>query len=219
MFRDFAPKTKGRGRFHRVTENFPYAMGGETMCLPARAGDLSRFNLWTPAGPFSHNDTLYEWATIFGQLLLRQGLNFGIGGMYIEFENTAEPGDPVTPPIVTRDADQGIDYYDALAGSGVRDYLRVPLVAGTLTSSDPVNFPKGNVSTFFAQTTGLVGVHGKTFSDVVNSVVFGAALVSFVDLADATQDLILSRLYKDSTEQIAKTPTIQVGVEWQYIGG
>lgn len=170
---------------------------------------------WDAVTGWMHNDILYEWGTIFASLLMRKGLNYGIGGMYIEFENVASPGDPVSAPTVTRNADEGVEYYNALSGSGDRDYLRVPLIASSLGISDATNFPKGNEPSFFAQTTGVEGVHGKTFSDAVNSTVFGGALVAFVDETDPTQDLVLSRFYAEVASQQVKLSTGQVGFQWK----
>lgn len=170
---------------------------------------------WEPTTTFMSNEVLYEWGTIFAKLLMRNGLNYGIGGMYVEFENVASPGDPVSAPIVTRNADEGVEYYNALSGSGNRDYLRVPLIAASLGISDATNFPKGNEPSFFAQTTGVAGVHGKAFSDVANSTVFGGALVAFVDETDPTQDLVLSRFYAEVASQQVKLSTGQVGFQWK----
>lgn len=172
---------------------------------------------WERPTNWHHNDILYEWGALVGRLLLRQGLNYGIGGMYIEFANVASPGDPVTPPDVSRDAGQGVDYYNDLSTSPDFDYLRVPLIAGTIDSSDQTRFPKGNQLTFFAQTSGVEGVHGKPFSDVNNSVAFGGALVAFVDDSDFTQDLVLSRFYFSVDEQMAKLATGQIGYEWKLL--
>lgn len=169
--------------------------------------------------PWEPNALLYEWGAIFSQLILRRGLNYGIGGMYIEFENVNNPGDPVTAPTFTRDVGEGLDYYNALANSSNRDYLRVSIISGTLDTSDPVKFPKGNQPVFFAQTSGLVGVHGKPFSDVNNSTVFGGALVSFVDETDHTLDLVLSRSYVSTARQQVKLPTSQIGFEWRLTFG
>lgn len=170
---------------------------------------------WTPATDFMHNDFLYEWGAIVGNLLARRGLQYGIGGLYIEFENVASPGDPVSAPAFTRAAGEGVEYYDALSGSGDRDYLRVPLIIATVDSTDAIRYPKGNRVTFFAQTSGVEGVHGKTFSDTVNSVVFGAALVAFVDETDHTQDIVLSRFYSEVAKQKPKLSTSQIGMEWK----
>lgn len=170
---------------------------------------------WEPLTDYTPNDLLFEWGTILASLLLRKGLTFGIGGMYVEYENVASPGDAVAAPAFTRGADEGVEYYDGLAGSADRDYLRVPLVAGSLDSSDPVSFPKGNRASFFAQTSGVSGVHGKPFSDAVNSTCFGGALVAFVDEADPTRDLVLSRFYLDPAQQQVKLATSQVGYEWR----
>jgi hypothetical protein len=164
---------------------------------------------WVP------NEVLYEWGAIVGNLLLRTGINYGIGGMYIEFENVPSPGNPVSPPTLTRDANQGVTYYNELVTNPIRDYLRVPLIAGLMNVSDVVNFPKGNLPTFFAQTQGVVGAHGKPFGDANNSVVFGGALVAMVDGADYTQDLVFSRFYLATDKQQPKLPTSQVGVEWE----
>jgi hypothetical protein len=146
---------------------------------------------------------------------MRKGLNYGIGGMYMEFENTASPGDQVSPPAFTRDAGEGVEYYNGLSMSSDRDYLRVPLIASTLGISNETNFPKGNQPSFFAQTVGVAGVHGKPFSDANNSTVFGGALVAFVDEEDHTRDIVLSRFYLEVDKQQPKLSTSQIGFEWR----
>jgi hypothetical protein len=170
---------------------------------------------WARRTGWKRNDVLYEWGAIVGQLLMRRGLQYGISGMYLEFENTASPGDPVSPPALSRAAGEGVDYFAGLSTSDDRDYLRVPLIASTLETTDETLFPKGNAPTFFAQSSGVEGVHGKTFSDSANSVVFGGALVAFVDAGDPTQDLVLSRFYLEVSDQQAKLSTSQIGLEWQ----
>jgi len=206
---------KGEVRLHSV---FPMgrSMGKSTWDVrPRPGGEPGLFNFWSRRSEWEHNDFLYEWGAIFAQLLMRKGLQYGIGGMYIEFENTASPGDVVTAPDFTRGADEGVAYYNALSGSGDRDYLRVPLVASTLDSTDETNFPKGNRPTFFAQTSGAEGVHGKPFSDADNSTVFGGALVAFVDDEDHTRDIVLSRFYVSAAKQQVKLSTSQIGFEWR----
>lgn len=197
MPRDFVRRPRGRVRLYRA---------------PDREGAALR---WLPLTSWRRNDVLYEWGTAVGNLLLRRGVNYGIGGMYVEYENVASPGDPVSVPAFTRDADQGVEYYSGLALASDRDYLRVPLIAGVLNVSDEASFPKGNAPTFFAQTSGVEGVHGKPFSDVDNSKVFGAALVAFVNADDPTQDLVLARFYTPVSEQQVKLASSQVGIEWE----
>lgn len=168
---------------------------------------------WEAKTGWMPNLVVYEWGTIVGNLLNGKGLNYRIGGMYLEFENVASPGDTVTPPTFDRTRD--INYYTNLSGSATRDYLRVGLTASQLTSSDASLFPGGNVCTYFARSQGVTGVHGKTFSDSANSVIFGASLVAYIDSSDATQDLILSSMYFDTADQQAKLSTSQIGLEWE----
>ena len=166
-----------------------------------------------PTTEWLSNLVVYEWASIAANLLVGTGLNYRIGGMYFEFENVAAPGDTVTPPAFDRTRD--VDYYNALSGSSNRDYLRVAIgTSKDVTSADTTLFPHGNVCTLFTRTVGTTGVHGKTFSDSVNSVIFGAALVAYVDATDATQDLIFSSAYLSAADQQAKLSTSQVGLEW-----
>jgi len=165
---------------------------------------------WTPQTPLRSNLVVYEWAKIVAKLLSSGDASYRIGGLYMEFENVASPGDTVSAPSFDRTRD--ISYYTNLAGSSSRDYLRVPLTAQTISSSG--GDLADNEITFFARSSGVTGVHGKTFSDSVNSVVFGASLVAFVDNTDATQDLILSSVYFDPADQQAKLATSQIGLEW-----
>jgi len=168
---------------------------------------------WEPQGAFESNQIMYDWATIVGELLrgAPDGKPYKIGGLFIEFE--VNGGAPVSPPTFERSG--GIDYYTSLAGSATRDYLRVPLTVVDLESTNTSNFPGGNALTFFGRTDGVVGVHGKTFSNAVSSRVYGGALVAYPDFGDATQDLVFSRFYwADTANQIVKATGSQIGIEW-----
>ena len=168
---------------------------------------------WVPQGDFEHNEVMYDWATIVGELLrgAPDGKPYKLGGMYIEFENNG--GAPVYPPSFDRD--DGVAYYNGLSASATRDYLRVPMTVIDLDTTDVSNFPGGNRVTCFARTDGVTGVHGKTFSNAVSSRVFGAALVAFPAFGDATQDLVFSRFYWSNTDnQIVKATGSQIGLEW-----
>lgn len=162
---------------------------------------------WVPHGTWQDNLTLYDWAEINGMLLRNEpdGRAYHIGGLYIEFENNG--GVPVSAP--TFDRSGGKSYYDSLSGSGTRDYLRVPMTASTIADSG-----NGKLITFFGQTEGVVGVHGKTFSDTVSSRVFGAALVAFPVYEDDTQDIVHSRFYYESDNQLVKQAGSQITVTW-----
>jgi hypothetical protein len=169
---------------------------------------------WHSKQNFEKNSILYEWATIVGELLRNapDRKPYHLGGMYIEFENNG--GSAVSPPTVARD--EGGNYYEDLLMHATRDYLRVPMTAVTLTSTDDELFPFGNRVTSFAQTAGLTGVHGKTFSAAQQSRIYGAALVAFPDFGDATQDLVFSRFYySDPDNQMVKLVGSEVGIEWR----
>lgn len=212
-----ARRPRGRVRGYTVDDT-PYMLRPDDKFLPSRPDGRAANVCWRRRTDWQHNDVLYEWGTILAMLLARRGINYGIGGMYIEYANVASPGDAFAKPTFTRDADQGVQYYDNLALTAMQDYLRVPLVATQIDSEDATLFPKGNRNTFFAQTSGVVGVHGKPFSDAHNSLAIGGALVAFVDPVDASQDLVLSRFYFEEANQIAKLASSQIGYEWQFAG-
>lgn len=195
---------RGRVRAHRIYRSTPKKQ-------PYRLFDEKRNELWLPQTAFKKNLVLNQWGTIVSKLLSSGDARYRIGGMYLEFENTASPGDPVSAPSFDRTRD--VTYYDDLAGSGNRDYLRVPMTASQLLS-DGDGFVNNQI-VFFARSGGTTGVHGKTFSDSVNSTVFGASLVAFIDDNDATQDLLLSSFYFATADQQQKLSTSQVGIEWE----
>lgn len=170
---------------------------------------------WRQTTPWSRNLVVYQWADIVAKLLANGDSRYRIGGMYLEFANVASPGDTVSPPSYTRT--RTIDYYNSLATNPDVDYLRVSLIATQLSASDS-NFAN-NLLSFFAKSSGLIGVHGKTFSSGSNSVIYGASLVAYVDATDATQDLLFSSIYLDPADQQPKLPTSQVGIEWQLTLG
>lgn len=152
-----------------------------------------------------------DYATVVSKLLSGNP-EYKAAGMYFEFQNLADPEDEVSAP--SYEVSDGIDYYLGLAESEDIDYIRVPLTAATVSSSDADRFPGGNVLTAFAQTSGTVGHHGKTYSDSVNSKVFGGALVAMPDQDDSTQDLVISRFYFDAEKQQLKLSSSQIGLAW-----
>lgn len=177
----------------------------------ARLSIVDPLHGWLAVAPWKSNLVMYDWATIAAYGLGQGNANYKVAAMYLEFENNG--GAAVTAP--TYDRSGGLSYYNGtLASSPNRDYLRVPLIAATVTSDNPTNFPQGDLVTFYAQSSGSVGVHGKTFSDTVSSRVFGAALVATPLFSDAAQDLVFSRIYWPSTSQQIKLPSSQIGVTW-----
>ena len=165
------------------------------------------------------NQIQYSWGYAAAQALGKGDRNFKISTLYVEFENVTLPGDAVTVPSYGRE--EGREYYQDLALSGVRDFLRVPLLLDPSIGIE-AGFEDfftagvdGNKLTFFTQTQGTQGFHGKSFNDGVNSKVFGAALVATPEFGDPTKDVIFARTYFDVADQTLKLASSQVGITWE----
>ena len=169
------------------------------------------------------NQLQHTWGYVAAQCMGKGNRSYKIAAMYIEFENTASSGDPVTAP--SYDRSEGIEYYQDLALSADRDFLRVPLLVepeiGIETGYEDsfTEGESGNKLTFFTQTQGTTGFHGKTFSDSVNSTIFGVALVATPEFSDPTKDVVGARTYFDVADQVVKLPNSQVGVTWDWTFG
>jgi hypothetical protein len=173
-----------------------------------------RNKVWTPATPWIPNLVTYDAAYILAQLLRGSpdGKNYSISAAYILFENNG--GAPVSVPAFGRD--DGKSFYDGLLTDPNQDYIRVAVSGVTLDSTDTTLYPDGNRLTVFAQTEGVVGVHGKTFSDTVSSRVFGGAVVAAPVFADQTQDLVYANFaWGDSDDQMIKLAGSQLGVTYR----
>lgn len=199
MLRDVSPQLQGRIGLWKVHE--------------VRGRNLGQvLHRWVEPITYCSNQIQYDWGLIAANALGIGDTSYRISAMYIEFENVASPGDPVSIPAFGRD--EGTEYYDNLQSSGSRDFLRVPLIQqpliGAAGASD--EFTK---MTFFSLSQGTEGVHGKTFSDGVNSKVFGAALVATPVFADRTQDIVFARGYYAVSEQTLKEASHQVGLTWE----
>mgnify|MGYP000051780139 CR=1 FL=1 len=167
------------------------------------------------AGRWARNARMRQAASIETLLLTTGDRKYRVAGMYIEFTNVASPGDPVAVPTFSIDDPDAAAYFNGLSASPDTDYLRVPLLGNQVSASDEELYPLGNVVTWFAQTTGVVGVHGKAFGADANSVVTGGALVALVDPADPASDLVYARFYLPQDEQAPKLANGQVSLEWQ----
>jgi len=169
------------------------------------------------------NQVQYSWGTVASECIGKGNRNFRISAMYLEFENMSNPSNAVTAPTYERD--EGLEYYQALESSGVRDYLRVPLLlpAGVDIATGFESYftegVNGNRLTFYSQSQGAVGVHGKVFSDSVHSKLFGVALVATPVFADPSQDVIFSRTYLTSDKQGLKQASKSLGITWRIIFG
>ena len=166
---------------------------------------------WDLSAPYQHNDVLYEWAHIVTNLMRNEpdGKNYSIGGMYIEFDNS---GSAAAVPTVSRD--ESLSYYNNLnISNSDQDYLRVPLIATASDNSDTATFALDNEAIFYAQTEGATGIHGLTFG--TGSKVFGCGLVAYRSSSDSSQDLIFSRSYFITANQLDKATGSQIGITWK----
>lgn len=179
-----------------------------------------RTGLWTPRHLKRSNQIQYDWARIALQCIGLGKANYKINGIYVEFQNVASPGDPGDVPAFDRG--EGIEYYTALTGD--RDYLRLPLLSTPQlgVEDDYTNFFTGegddfNKMTFFAQTSGVLGVNGLEFSSGANSLAVGIALVATPVLADRTRDIVFGRAYFEIAEQVPKESSHQIGLSWEQV--
>ncbi len=166
----------------------------------------------------TQNQLQYSWGFIAARAIGMGDADYQVDAMYIEFENVAAPADPITAPAYGRD--EGLEYYDGLSASGTKDYIRTALVSTPMlgVKSGFENYfgtNEGNKLTFFAQTSGATGVHGRTFSDVVNSKVYGAALIATPAFVDPTQDVVFARTYFATAGQVVKEASSQIGITWE----
>ena len=176
--------------------------------------EVNSNGVWLPQVSF-HNQIQWTWGEIACKLFGEGNQDYKISGMYLEFENTATSGDEVSAPSFDRS--EGIEYYSALSASPSRDFLRVQLISNpsvTLISGYEGSSLKNNQLTFFAQSTGSLGVHGKPFTAGSNSTVFGLALVATPSWSDRTKDLIFAREYYPTASQVVKQASSQIGVSW-----
>ena len=164
------------------------------------------------------NQIQYGWGTVAAQCIAKGDRSYKINAIYMEYENVASPGDTVSVPTYGRE--EGYDYYSNLALSADRDFIRAPLLVEPGISiatgyedyfTDGVD---GNQATFYTQSQGATGFHGKAFSDGSNSKVFGAALVATPDFSDPTQDIVVARTYFATGNQTLKLASSQIGITW-----
>lgn len=180
--------------------------------------------LRTPVGA-QPNQIQYSWGFIaakqIGYRPNPERPNYHISAVYMEFENQLDPEDEIS--VDPFDRDLGINYYNALGDSVSRDFLRIPLIVeplGSVSAGYEANLPTEqqlNKLTFFVQTSGTQGVHGKEFSHAGEggtSKVYSAALVAAPDFGDRTKDVVFARTVFQVANQVTKEASSQIGLTW-----
>jgi hypothetical protein len=146
--------------------------------------------------------------------------DYSVSAMYIEYENQTDPDEPVALADFARTL--GLEYYNELNLIPNRDFLRVPLrleptISVATTSEGAAALAEneqGNQLTFFAQTSGAQGVHGRSFSHTLNSKVYSAALVAAPYFNDQSRDVIFARTNFSIGDQTVKEASSQIGITW-----
>lgn len=204
-----------------MNQRIPFPQGHCAVHLVDEAG------VWLPPLFEKHNQIAYDWGVIACQAMCRGNSLYKIRGMYVEFENVADPEDTISIPSDDDiDRGEGVNYFLSLSGS--KDFLRVlmdtepGLTVGSNSayqdyfSGEGVEF---NEATFRAQSSSSSGVNGLSFDNGSNSKIYGIALVAVPDIDDVTRDKIFGRLYFNAGEQFVKPSTQQVGVAWSQLFG
>jgi hypothetical protein len=146
--------------------------------------------------------------------------DYSVSAMYVEYENQTDPDEPIAVTEFARTL--GLEYYSGLISSTNRDFLRVPLrlepAIGIAAASEGATVLEendlGNQLTFFAQTSGTQGVHGRSFSHTLNSKVYAAALVATPYFNDQSRDIIFARTNFSIGDQTGKEASSQIGITW-----
>jgi hypothetical protein len=173
--------------------------------------DISPYGVWTPL--FSDTNLLMtSWGFAAARALGFGDSAYKISKMYLEFENT---GSAVSEPSFG--AADSRTYYDNLVAP--KDYLRVDTANPTLQinaaqASSFTSGVDGNQLLFRAQSAGTAGVNGVAFSDAGPSRLYGLALVAAPVNADKTKDVLVTRAYFESGDQVTKQASGQLGVSW-----
>jgi len=202
--------------------------------ITAASGVRGHITLWqvddktglkVPVGS-QPNQIQYSWGFIaakqIGYRPNPERLNYNISAVYLEFENQADPEIPVS--VVQPNRDEGINYYNTLINNYSRDFLRVPLIiepTGSVSAGYEANLPTEqqlNKLTFFVQSAGTVGVHGRQFSHAASggtSKVYAAALVAAPVFSDRTKDVVFARTVFTEANQVTKEASSQIGLTWE----
>ena len=172
-------------------------------------------DIWTPISGWLDNIVLYEWSNIISSLLYpaSDSKDYTLQGMYLEYESN-NAGATINP-TPTFDRTGGVQtapsYWENLGTN--RDYLRLKV-----DSYKKVVGTNEVTVTFRAQSTGAVGTKTTspvTFSDAVNSRVYGCALAAYPGgTADKSQDLVFSRFYFSGSSQVDKLAGSNIGIAW-----
>lgn len=162
--------------------------------------------------PWQTNLVLKTWGAAMAPLMLTGDRTRVVATLYLEFVNVVSPDTPASIP--TFDRDRTLAYYDDLAYSSDRDYLRVVAQATRLVSSGG-DLPEGNGCLWIAKSSGSAGVHGKPCGAAANSKLVGGALAASPSWVDPTQDVLISASYLPEDGQLIYLQPAQWTLDWQ----
>ena len=122
---------------------------------------------------------------------------------YLEFVN----GAAVTPPDIY--PEESREYYEQLALSPDRDYLRCKIVSHKIQQN-----PLGKtVLSLIIVSDGDTGIHGKSFSAVSGSRIYGIALAA--SQSGSREDVLFLRHYYEAADQVEKPESGSVMINFE----
>jgi hypothetical protein len=152
----------------------------------------------------AENTETYGLADVVAKALAGNAA-YRVTHMYMEFIND-------TVPSLTASKSTTREYYTSLSG---RDYLRVPVVALSFTSTDEEKYSHNRVW-FFGESSGSLGRLGSPFTQAASSRVFGGALVCS-PTGDEVDDIVVAHFYFENQAYSPKLNNNNVGVRWPAI--
>ena len=171
-----------------------------------------RVRIWKifDRGCYLHEDRknliVYTGANAFARMAAGTA-GYAVGGMYFQFRNLSDPGDPLAA-ITPAKAD---DISIFTAAVDPNDYMRQALVLQPGFSTSDPSLYSGNQVTFYGSTPEGTGENGTTFAQSSNSAVHGAGLIVMPSPTDKSQDILFARV---GVTKLLMQSGMRVGVEW-----
>lgn len=130
-------------------------------------------------------------------------------GVYMQFENLADPEDPIT--VISPAVEDTAALFPALTSDF--DFVRAELTMPAALETYGTSY-ENNQAHYYASIPATASSYNGnlTLSPANNSAVIGAGLVAIPSMADQTQDILIARI---ATPKLLLKTGMRVGIEWQ----